>query len=96
MMSERRLLWPDLPVGPLNPVVGTFRPTWDIENDLGHFQLIDPVAKHELLLTGEIGVLYGYTIIPHETTPFDIYRMRRYARTLNRRKKRARARTGRR
>jgi hypothetical protein len=34
----------------------------DIIGNADFFQAIDPVARHELLLTGEIGVLYGCTI----------------------------------
>lgn len=34
----------------------------DIIGNSDFFQAIDPVARHELLLTGELGVLYGCTI----------------------------------
>lgn len=34
----------------------------DIIGNSDFFQAIDPVARHELLLTGELGVMYGMTI----------------------------------
>lgn len=35
----------------------------DIVGDPSFQQVIDPVSKHELLLTGQIGVIYGMTIL---------------------------------
>lgn len=34
----------------------------DVVGNSDFFQAIDPVARHELLLTGELGVMYGMTI----------------------------------
>lgn len=93
----KRLLFEDLPPHPLfNPQVTVVDPPCDIPNDLGELSPIDPIAKHELRFTGEIGVIYGATIVTDEATPFDFYMMRKRQRALNQRKKQARARTGRR
>jgi len=35
----------------------------DIVGDSSFQQVIDPVSKHELLLTGQLGVIYGMTVI---------------------------------
>lgn len=35
----------------------------DVVGDASFIQAIDPVARHELLLTGHLGVIYGMTII---------------------------------
>ena len=35
----------------------------DIVGDASFQQVIDPVSKHELLLTGQLGVIYGMTIL---------------------------------
>jgi hypothetical protein len=35
----------------------------DIVGDASFIQAIEPVAKHELIMTGELGVLYGMTLV---------------------------------
>lgn len=38
----------------------------DVVGDSSFIQAIDPVAKHELVMTGELGVLYGMTLISED------------------------------